>query len=85
MSSSTLELVTACVSASSVDRENRSWYYNPMTDSERLDWLDELMVPAKLNDFWLQIKVDSIREAVDLFAKAVDEEDEQDGIIKPCL
>ena len=56
-----------------------------MTDSERLDWLDELMVPAKLNDFWLQIKVDSIREAIDLFAKAVDEEDQQDGIIKPCL
>ncbi len=29
-SSSTPELATECVSASSVDRENRSWYYNPM-------------------------------------------------------
>ena len=29
-SSSTLELATGYASASSVDRENRSWYYNPM-------------------------------------------------------
>jgi len=49
-----------------------------MTDTERLDWIDEPLVLPKVMGFWLQTGVSSIREAIDSFAKATDKEDEED-------
>jgi len=66
------------VSASSVDRENKSWYYNLMTDSERLDWIDEIMILPKVMHFWFQTNASSVRQVIDSFAKAVGEDDEAD-------
>jgi len=48
-----------------------------MTDSERLDWIDEPLILPKVMGFWLQTRVSSIREAIDLFAEATDKEDEE--------
>ncbi len=49
-----------------------------MTDSERLDWIDEPMVLPKVMHFWLQTRVGSVREAIDLYAEATEKEDRED-------
>ena len=49
-----------------------------MNDRQRLDWIDEPMILPKVMNFWLQTKVQSVREAIDLYAEAVDQEDKEE-------
>jgi len=49
-----------------------------MTDSQRLDWIDESLILPKVMHFWLQTNVGTVREAIDLYAEAVDREDREE-------
>ena len=48
-----------------------------MSDTERLDWIDEPMILPKIMHFWLQTEVATVRDAIDLYAEAVEKEDRE--------
>lgn len=48
-----------------------------MTDTDRLDWIDEPLILPKVMGFWLSTGVGSIREAIDLFAECEEKTDSE--------
>jgi len=48
-----------------------------MTDTDRIDWIDEPAILPKVMDYWLQTGAKSVREAIDAFAEATEKEDQR--------
>ena len=49
-----------------------------MTDTERLDWIDEPLILPKVMGFWFSTRGNSIREVIDNFAKEEERRDQQE-------